>query len=38
MKMRKKDIKHRERKHSKHMDEAQDKALVRKMVKKGCMK
>jgi hypothetical protein len=38
MKMKKKDIKHRERKHSKHMDEAADKVLVRKMVKKGCLK
>lgn len=38
MKMKKKDIKHREKKMSKHMDVVQDKKLVNKMVKKGCMK
>jgi hypothetical protein len=38
MKMKKKDIKSREKKMSKHMDAVEDKKLVKKMVKKDCMK
>lgn len=38
MKMKKKDIKHREKKMSKHIDAVQDKKLVKKIVKKDCMK
>lgn len=36
--MTKKEIKHREKKHKKHIDEAADKSLIRKMVKKDCIK
>ena len=38
MKMKKKDIKSREKKMSKHMDAAQDKKLIKKTVRKDCMK
>jgi len=38
MKMKKKDIKQRENKMGKHMDAKQDKKLMKKMVKKDCMK
>lgn len=38
MKMKKKEIKHREKKMSKHMDIKDDKKLVKSMVKKDCMK
>jgi hypothetical protein len=38
MKMKKKDFKQREKKMIKHMDATQDKKLVKKMVKKDCMK
>jgi hypothetical protein len=38
MKMKKKDIKSREKKMSKHMDAAQDKKLVKKTVKRDCIK
>lgn len=36
--MKKKDIKQREKKMSKHIDAAQDKKLVKKIVKKDCIK
>jgi len=38
MKMKKKDIKSREKTMYKHMDASEDKKLVKKMIKKGCMK
>ncbi len=38
MKMKKKDIKQREKKMSKHMDVSQDKKLIKEMIKKDCMK
>jgi hypothetical protein len=37
MKMKKKDVKAKEKKMTKHMDEKQDKKLIKKMVKKDCM-